>query len=284
MDRVNFFSLRRVLVTGVMLLSIGWLLVGIVDVSNSMVTHTMGKTVSFLMYPFLCVQRYLLHMVSNHVEFAQDNDQHRVQLQHLIEERDRLREENILLHATFSYYEDIHEVVAFKQRYDTPNSIVTQVLARTLTSAGHSMLIDAGMAQGVTEHMVAVYKNCIVGVVEQVYPLYSKVRLITDKRCKIAVYGAASRAHGIYEGINDLKEGRVNYMSHLVSLVKDELLLSSGQGLIFPQGFGVARLVSYEQDNLYYKVSAEPLADVDTIKCCILLPPKEVQRTDVEHQ
>lgn len=226
-------------------------------------------------YPFLRMQHYLLSCLHNKCDATLNHQKLLDRLERVTQERDSLREENILLHATFSYYEDIHEVVAFKNRYQQVNSIVTQVLNRTLTAAGHSMLVDVGSAHGVTGHMVAVSNNCIVGVVEQVYPLYSKVRLVTDKKCKIAVYGVASRMHGIYEGNNTLDGGVVNYVSHLTEPVTGELLISSGQGLIFPQGFGVATLVAYEHDNLYYRVHTKPLIEMPLLNYCVLMPPKQ---------
>ncbi len=232
---------------------------------------------SVVAYPFLCFQHFMMNSVSSYADFFEDKKKLLDVIDNLKQERDLLREENILLHGTFSYYEDIHEIVAFKQRYNPTQGLVAQVLMRTMTDAGHSMLIDAGATQGVVHNMVALYKNCVVGVVEQVYPLYSKVRLVTDRRCKIAVYGAASRSHGIYEGTNSLDDAVVTYMSHLNVPVLHEELITSGQGLIYPQGFGVAQLVSYEREGLYYKVAAKPLADVSKIRYCVLVVPLSVE-------
>ena len=36
--------------------------------------------------------------------------------------------------------------------------------------------------------MIAVFKDCFLGRVVEVYPWYSKVLLITDPGCKVAVY------------------------------------------------------------------------------------------------
>jgi cell shape-determining protein MreC len=60
-------------------------------------------------------------------------------------------------------------------------------------------------------------------------------------------------------------------VSHLDTLKEGDLVISQGEGLIFPRGFGLGRVKSYELDGVQYHVTIEPLLDVSTLTFCLLL-------------
>jgi len=56
------------------------------------------------------------------------------------------------------------------------------------------ILVDGGSRQGVKKDMVALHNNCLIGRVDDVYPWYCKICLITDPACKVAAYCAKTGA------------------------------------------------------------------------------------------
>jgi cell shape-determining protein MreC len=61
--------------------------------------------------------------------------------------------------------------------------------------------------------------------------------------------------------------------------VKDfDLVLSSGQGLIFPEGFCLGRIKQHElkEKELYHKVVLEPLVNLQTVGFCLLLKSSHI--------
>ncbi len=100
--------------------------------------------------------------------------------------------------------------------------------------------------------MIAVYKGCLLGRVCEVYPWFSKLELITDKSCKIAAHGLLSKASGIYQGTNSESLAQLNHVSHLAMLQDNDVLISSGEGLVFPRGFGLGKIKRFHVDGLFF--------------------------------
>jgi cell shape-determining protein MreC len=62
------------------------------------------------------------------------------------------------------------------------------------------------------------------------------------------------------------------YVSHLASVVTDDLIFSSGQGLVFPEGFCLGKIVkqTLKEKALYYEIEIEPLVDLASLFFCLL--------------
>ncbi len=186
-------------------------------------------------------------------------------------DREQLIAENIALHGVIAHYNDSKEITDFKERYNTKYAVEAQVLLKNFSNTSHFFLLDAGSRRGVKPDMVVAYKNCLIGRISEVYPFYSKAVLITDPTCKIAVRCASTQAQGIHEGINSLRETHLSFVSHLEKLSQGDMILSQGEGLVFPKGFGIGRVKKFELDGFTYKVSVEPLIDPSSISHCMII-------------
>ena len=225
---------------------------------------------SYLMYPILVTQRSVVTPLKHFFDRRRTVDELTIALQTAKTERDNALQENIELNALLDYHCNIDELTDFKKRYEN-KILITQILTKQFSEQAHYFLIDAGSRKSVKPDMVAIYNNCLVGRVVEVYPLYSKVILITDKTCKVAASCAKTRACGIYNGINDLTTGSLTKVSHLDHLTYEDLLLSSGEGLIFPKGFALGKIRSYRTDGLFYTITTEPLIDMRAIQYCQII-------------
>ncbi|HVX01058.1 MAG TPA: rod shape-determining protein MreC, partial [Candidatus Babeliaceae bacterium] len=150
-------------------------------------------------------------------------------------------------------------------------SIIADIILKQLTPEQQFFLVDAGSHKGITVGMVAVYKNCLVGKVTEVYPFYSKIVLITDSSCKISAFCLRTKAQGIHEGENSLDTTHLSYVSNLEAVQEDDLVLSSGEGLVFPRGFGLARVKYVELKDFKYTILLQPLVDFHTLTQCSLI-------------
>lgn len=237
-----------------------------------LITHVMVENaMSYAAYPLLKIQQKLADPLRTFFVKNETRNALEQQIKHLQHERDALLAENITLQATMAHYEGIKEVLEYKHHYDQFDVRLVTVLARNISDQSHFFLIDAGSNAGITKNMIAVYKNGLVGKVEEVYPLYSKVILITDRSCKVAAMCIKTGAEGIFEGCN--KEGRalLNRVSHLASIEADDLVVSTGKGLIFPQGFGLGRIKTFQRDLITYAIEIEPLFDFHVLNYCFLI-------------
>ena len=226
---------------------------------------------SYVLYPVVIVQQKVVTPVKAFFERKRTVQELEQQIQAMRQEKETLLGETIALRAALHYADDIKEVAEFKKSYENCEGMVVQIIAKNISDQSHFILIDAGLNKGVEKDMVAVYKNGLVGRVDEVYPLYSKVVLITDTACKVAASCAQTHADGIHEGCNRENKCVLNRVSHLAKVQEGDMVLSSGEGLIFPKGFALGKVKSYAPDGLVYRIEIEPLFDIRTLNYCFLM-------------
>ena len=226
---------------------------------------------SLIMYPFLRLQNMIVKPLQRFFADRHSMAQLEKMVVDLRIEKEELLAQVVALHSTHLYEEKTKELIDFSARYAANSLYCAQIIMKQFSDYEHSFLIDYGAAHGAEVDMVAIYKNCIVGRVCQVYPYYSKVICISDPLCKIPIYCNRSYAKGIYEGMRNEYSGALQYVSHLDTVELDELVISSGEGVIFPQGFAVGKIHSFESGDLHYSVVVKPLLSLEDIEYCCLL-------------
>jgi len=223
------------------------------------------------MYPVLLVQNSFVTPAKKFFERRKSRHQLEMALQKFEKENEALRSELIELRSRILYEEDISELVAFKKKYDLSDALVAQIIFRQISPEGHFILLDKGTRHQVTKDMVALYKNSVVGKVIEVYPFYSKLILITDSLCKVAAHCSKTKASGIHVGRNEKNSTVLEKVSHLSSVQEDDVVISSGEGLVFPRGFALGKIKTVQREDLFFNISVEPLIDLDEISYCMLI-------------
>lgn len=175
-------------------------------------------------------------------------------------------------------FQQINQTLPQTLQYNIPqkNSFVVQVIAKHFSDEKHFFFIEGGENIGVKVDMIAVYKNCLIGRVTEIFPYYSKVTLITDANCKVAAFCKDSKVRGIHEGQCKLNETKLSYVydSNVdlqKTIKKDDLVISSGEGLIFPRGFGLARVIECRKKDFHVDIFLQPLVDLKEIDYCCLV-------------
>lgn len=191
-------------------------------------------------------------------------------LQQAREEKENLEGRIIALEGKLQLAGDTQELRECAQQYAQQMRIV-QVLAKIVSHDEHYFLLDAGCNKGIEVDMVAVYKNCLLGRITEVYPLYSKLTLVTDRACKVAAFCVNSQAQGIHEGIQSLHYSKLSFVNRLESLEVGDMVLSSGEGLVFPRGYGLGKIKEFVPHELYYEVVLDPAADFSHILYCSII-------------
>lgn len=223
---------------------------------------------SYIAYPFVSMQGKLAGMVNSYHENSSDVQSLKVKIDAVQKEKDDLFAENIQLKSALAYLEQVSELIEFKKKFHVNVIATAQIMSKYIAQTGHFCFIDKGSNDGIDKGMVSVYKNCLLGKITEVYPAYSKMIFITDKECKVAAYCFKTLAMGIYQGTNRLDSADLNFVNHLDKLEIDDLLISSGEGLIFPQGFILGKISKFSSDEIQYKASIKPIIDINSIKYC----------------
>ncbi|MGZ6254360.1 MAG: rod shape-determining protein MreC, partial [Candidatus Chromulinivorax sp.] len=196
------------------------------------------KTTSYILYPFLRLQKICTEPYKSYQAKKNDIVALQKKLHNLEEENNKLTARIVELYGVIDYEHRSEQVRQFEKKYNFAEQKLVQILMRSMDEAGQYIWVDAGADQGIHVNMIAMYQNNIVGRVIHVDSLYSKVALITDKRCKIAVSCAKTKSVGIYEGHNH-QEPTLEFVAHYEKLEVGDIVISTGQGLVYPQGFAV---------------------------------------------
>lgn len=226
---------------------------------------------SYCAYPVMVLQSAFLKSFHHYFQKNRDITALQKEIQLLQNEKEALQAHVIALENTREFVQETAELVKFKKRYEMENAQLCQIIMKRCNDKEQVLFVNAGAKQGIVLDQVAVYKNCLVGKVIQVFPHYSKIATVFDKQCKVAVAAVKSKTEGIYEGANQQEYGKLQHVDLLKKVFEQEQLYSSGQGTIFPKGFLVGEVVSFEPDGLHYSVKIKPALDISELAYCYLL-------------
>ncbi len=223
-------------------------------------------------YPFLWTSSKVSATIKQYTDKKESYASLYAQHQKLKQDYADMLDQVIALQATQRHYDTIKELLDFKQRYHLDSSLIASVMVRVINPEEHYFLVNRGTKHGVRKDMIALHQFHIVGRVEQAYDAYSKVILITDQRSKVSAYTNKTKAPGIIRGQNNPHKFHLTYVSHLFTIEDGDIIQSSGQGLIFPEGFCLGRIVmhSLKDKELYHYIEVKPLINMSTIESCIL--------------
>lgn len=191
---------------------------------------------------------------------------------------EELLADNVRLRATLHFEQQSHELIEFQTRYSLTDKILAKILVKNINPDEHYFLINKGLRHGVKKDMVAIYMTQIVGRISEVFEHYSKLILITDPTCKIAAFSSTTGANGIVLGQNNISSCKFSYVSHLSQIADNDIILSSGQGLIFPEGFCLGKILkhSIEQKSLYHDIEIKPIFDLKHLQFCLLVDNSKI--------
>lgn len=227
--------------------------------------------ISYCAYPVMLMQNSIIKPVKNHLQKNTDIHLLQKEIKTLKKEQEDLRAEVIELEASKEFVQETKELVAFKKRYEAENAQLCQIIMQRFNQKEQVIFINAGAKDGIIADMVAVYKNTLVGKVAEVFPHYSKVITIADPQCKIAVYCARSKTEGIYEGTSNQEFGKLAHVDRLKKVFEQEKIYSSGKGTVFPRGFLVGEIQSFEPSGLYYAIKIKPALNIAELEYCYLI-------------
>jgi len=226
---------------------------------------------SCVLYPVLLSQKYIAAPIKKFFQERKDKQELRELVFKLHRKNEKLLSENMQLRSTHSFYEQVKEIVDFKKRYSVDNLQFCQIIFKHINDNSHFVYIDKGSKQGIEKDMVAVYNTFLLGKVIETFPRYSKVLLVTDKSCKVAAYCSKTKSQGIHVGCNKDKQTMLNRVTHFSQVQKDDLILSSGYGLVFPQGFALGKISKVKKGELYHEIKVKPIFDIQKIDYCFVL-------------
>lgn len=160
------------------------------------------------------------------------------------------------------------EAVSHKQRV-----LVAEILKIDLDPFSRRVLINKGSQQGVYIGQPIVDAYGIVGQIIEVGLFDSVVLLITDVNHAIPVQSNRSGARAVATGTGADHELTLTHVTTTADIKVGDLLVSSGLGGHFPQGYPVARVetIIATPGETFAQVTVTPVAQLDKMREVLLL-------------
>ena len=135
-----------------------------------------------------------------------------------------------------------------------------------LSSLRQRLLIDRGAVNGVFKGQAVLDDKGLIGQTTHVGPWSAEVILITDPEHAVPVRIERTGLRTIAVGAGDTTSLALPYLPGNADIKSGDLLVSSGLGGVFPEGYPVARVTEVHRDAVQplAQVRAQPLAHVDT--------------------
>lgn len=153
--------------------------------------------------------------------------------------------------------------------------IVAEVMEVASDPYHHYVVLNRGTSSGVYVGQPVVDAFGVVGQVIQVSKFTSRVLLVSDISHGLPVRVSRNDVRLVANGTGLLDEIELKHVAKSTDVKVGDLLVTSGLGKRFPEGYPVARVTSVVRDDgqSYAHVFATPLAALDRIRYVLLLWP-----------
>jgi rod shape-determining protein MreC len=153
--------------------------------------------------------------------------------------------------------------------------IVAEVIATDAdpTSQRQRLVINRGLRNGVFKGQTVMDSYGVLGQTTRVGPWSSEVMLVTDPEHAIPVEIERTGVHTIALGTGDPDSLSLRYLPGNADIKTGDLLLTSGLGGVFPQGYPVARVAAVRHDAVepLAQFRATPLAQLSSLREVMLV-------------
>ena len=223
------------------------------------------------LYYFANTPRSVLDGVSNN--FIDNN---KLQMEnHVLKEQ--LREKNadlLLLDQLKVENQRLRLLLSSPLRQDEYKKI-GEVLTAEMDAYRQQVIINRGKSDGAFVGQPIIDERGVVGQVISVGEKSSRVLLITDVTHAVPIQVLRNDVRGIANGTGHNDELFIDNLPRSVDVVKGDVLVTSGLGGRFPEGYPVAivEAVTNDTQSQFARIVARPLASFDRLRYLLLLWP-----------
>ncbi|EPE37735.1 rod shape-determining protein [Candidatus Photodesmus katoptron] len=185
-----------------------------------------------------------------------------------------LKSDLMLLNEYKKENKNLRKLLEFSLLHDE-KKIVTEVMAADTTSYRRQILINKGHHDGVYEGQPVISEDGIVGQVASVNAYNSRVLLLTDNNSAIPVQAIRNGVRAIASGTGNWDWMQLEHISITTDIQEGDLLVTSGLGGVYPQGYPVAYVnkVEHHTQKKFVVVRANPVVDFERLRYLLLLWP-----------
>ena len=144
--------------------------------------------------------------------------------------------------------------------------LAAEIVSIQQTSLRQKLLINRGAVNGVFAAQAVLDDKGLIGQTTHVGPWSADVILITDPEHAVPVRVERTGLRTIAVGAGDASSLALPYLPGNADIKPGDLLVTSGLGGVFPEGYPVAKITEVHRDAVQplAQVRAQPLAHLDT--------------------
>ena len=153
--------------------------------------------------------------------------------------------------------------------------MVAEIISVDSDPYSHQVVINRGVNNGVYEGQPVLDDVGVVGQVLHVGATTSRVLLLTDLTHAIPVRNSRNGVRMVSSGSGQINRLIQNHVPHSTDVEVGDLLVTSGLGEKYPEGYPVAKVTLVEQDESrpFARVYSQPIANIDRLRYLLLLWP-----------
>lgn len=213
-------------------------------------------------------------------------------VQALVSAKSSLVSENVKLHYQQTMLEaELQRLMAIKEENsDLKELLLTSSKAKMKAMAAEILAVDASMARqllvlnkgkrdGVYQGQPVLDAKGVMGQIIDVGYMSSTVLLISDSKSAVPVRNTRTGERAILVGMNNLSELSLINLPGTSGIAKDDLLVTSGLGRLYPEGYPVGRVstVKSMSGEAFMKVAVLPVARLNRNRLVLLVWPDKEQ-------
>lgn len=169
--------------------------------------------------------------------------------------------------------ERLRDLLAFARKEDLRFEPV-EVIGGDATSWFSTVTIDKRGNRRIEKDMCVVTDKGVVGKILSVEPLTARVLLLSDSNSRVGALVQRTRDRGIVQG-NDRGGCLMKYLDPMADVERGDLVVTSGDSLIFPKGLavGVVTKVERERGDLLKWAEIEPSVKFSQLEEAFVIHP-----------
>jgi len=184
----------------------------------------------------------------------------------------KLKSESLLLRTLEEENQSLRALLAASDRLKE-KIILAELMDVNLDRHNHRVSVGLGISDDVYIGQAVIDDQGVIGQVTEVMPFSSIIVLITDPGHALPVQVERNGLRTVVHGTGSVSLLRVPFLNQNSDIQVGDVLISSGMGGRFPNGYPVATVidVTVVEDEAFIKVNAEPLAKLDRSNQVLLL-------------
>jgi len=218
-------------------------------------------------------------LVDAPVRFSATLQQYTHSYHQLMQENERLRQEQLLQNAHTQKFMALEaENIRLRSLLQSsPRNgealLVAEIIRVDSDPIIHRVILDKGSQQGVTLGQTVIDADGVIGEVIEVNPWVSRVILLTDTSYGIPVENVRNGIRGIAAGTGAVKNLELQHVSNANDLKTGDTLVTSGLDGRYPPGYpvGVISQIEHDPGESFARIQVTPSAHLERTRQVLLV-------------